>query len=217
MKSLAASRSRRSQPPVTAGSGASQLPANPHAPRVPRVPTPAQNRLDLLHCGLIPSWAKDRSAACRLINPHLETAEPAFRQAVRYHRCLVSASGLSSGSRRGGLSRLITSGSRAFAGLWEAWKSAEGENVESCSILTTSPNPPVAPVHDHMQVILHPTSTGSGWTAASPMLRSSPTPLTSWRCGGSRRESTTPETRWPNGRASVRRGQSTLLARRYKI
>jgi len=43
-----------------------------------------------------------------------------------------------------------------FAGLWETWKSSEGEVVESCTILTTASNRLVEPLHDRMPVILHP-------------------------------------------------------------
>lgn len=43
-----------------------------------------------------------------------------------------------------------------FAGLWESWKSPEGQNVETCTILTTAANKFVAPIHDRMPVILHP-------------------------------------------------------------
>jgi putative SOS response-associated peptidase YedK len=43
----------------------------------------------------------------------------------------------------------------AFAGLWTAWRDREGgELVESCTIITTTPNELVAPVHDRMPVIL---------------------------------------------------------------
>jgi len=43
-----------------------------------------------------------------------------------------------------------------FAGLWESWKSPEGEAVESCTILTTTSNKLIAPLHERMPVILHP-------------------------------------------------------------
>jgi len=42
-----------------------------------------------------------------------------------------------------------------FAGLWETWKSPEGE-VDSFTILTTAPNRLVQPFHDRMPVILSP-------------------------------------------------------------
>lgn len=42
-----------------------------------------------------------------------------------------------------------------FAGLWETWKSPEGE-LETFTILTTAANGLVAPLHDRMPVILPP-------------------------------------------------------------
>lgn len=42
----------------------------------------------------------------------------------------------------------------AFAGLWEWWKSPEGEEVESCTILTTEANEFMSKIHDRMPVIL---------------------------------------------------------------
>jgi putative SOS response-associated peptidase YedK len=42
----------------------------------------------------------------------------------------------------------------AFAGIWEQWKNPEGEIVETCSIITTTPNSLLQDVHDRMPVIL---------------------------------------------------------------
>jgi putative SOS response-associated peptidase YedK len=42
----------------------------------------------------------------------------------------------------------------AFAGIWERWKNLEGKMVETCSIITTTPNALCAGVHDRMPVIL---------------------------------------------------------------
>ena len=42
-----------------------------------------------------------------------------------------------------------------FVGLWESWKSPEGEVIESCTILTTSSNKLIESLHDRMPVILH--------------------------------------------------------------
>jgi putative SOS response-associated peptidase YedK len=46
----------------------------------------------------------------------------------------------------------------AFAGLWDRWKDASGKAIETCSILTTTPNAVTSPVHDRMPVILDPDS-----------------------------------------------------------
>jgi putative SOS response-associated peptidase YedK len=42
----------------------------------------------------------------------------------------------------------------AFAGIWDRWKNPLGEVIETCSILTTTPNALLADVHDRMPVIL---------------------------------------------------------------
>jgi putative SOS response-associated peptidase YedK len=44
----------------------------------------------------------------------------------------------------------------AFAGLWDRWKDRTGNTVESCSILTTTPNAVTSAVYDRMPVILDP-------------------------------------------------------------
>src|ERR1019366_9323559 len=51
--------------------------------------------LSLIRWGLVPSWAKDPSGAARMINARSETAsiKPAFRDALKFRRCLVPADG----------------------------------------------------------------------------------------------------------------------------
>jgi len=41
-----------------------------------------------------------------------------------------------------------------FAGLWDTWKSPNGDLVNSCSIITKTPNDLMAPIHNRMPVIL---------------------------------------------------------------
>ena len=122
-----------------------------------------QNHLDYLHWGLIPSWAQDKSIGSRLINARSETVteKPSFRQAIRYRRCLVLASSFYEWKQEGKaklpwLIRLKDGSPMVFAGLWETWKSAEGEVMESCTILTTASNRLVAPLHERMPVVLSP-------------------------------------------------------------
>jgi putative SOS response-associated peptidase YedK len=43
-----------------------------------------------------------------------------------------------------------------LAGIWESWKSPDGSELETFSILTTSANKLVDSIHDRMPVILYP-------------------------------------------------------------
>jgi putative SOS response-associated peptidase YedK len=49
--------------------------------------------LSLMRWGLIPSWAKDSSAAAQMINARSETAatKPAFRDVLKSRRCVIPA------------------------------------------------------------------------------------------------------------------------------
>ena len=42
----------------------------------------------------------------------------------------------------------------AFAGIWDSWRNPEGKAIETCSIITTTPNALLVDVHDRMPVIL---------------------------------------------------------------
>lgn len=42
----------------------------------------------------------------------------------------------------------------AMAGLWDTWQGKNGEEVNSFTIITTSPNELMAPIHNRMPVIL---------------------------------------------------------------
>jgi putative SOS response-associated peptidase YedK len=111
--------------------------------------------------GLIPSWAKDAKLGARMINARAETVadKPAFRSAVRRRRCLIPSDGFYewhklAGGKQPYLIRFADGSPFAFAGLWERWHDPDGEAVDSCTIITTTPNEVVAELHDRMPVIL---------------------------------------------------------------
>lgn len=119
--------------------------------------------LDHLRWGLIPPWSKDGLKGRPLINARSETAagKPSFREAMRARRCLVPADGFYEWKRRGiekqpFCIRRADGCPLAMAGLWERWSSPEGDVVESFCILTTTPTPILAGIHDRMPVILEP-------------------------------------------------------------
>jgi len=120
--------------------------------------------LSFVRWGLVPHWAKDTSIGSRMINARSETAheKPAFRIAIRARRCIIPANGFFEWdhSGKGRIPHYITmrDGSPiAFAGIWDSWKSTDGELLETCSILTTTANSLIATLHERMPVILHPT------------------------------------------------------------
>ena len=129
----------------------------------------------LLRWGLVPSWAKDVSIGNRMINARSETAyeKPAFQHAFKRRRCLIPADGfyewrrLEKGGGPGKQPYLITMADGApfaMAGLWEHWQDAAGNELETCTILTTSANERVGELHDRMPVILDPGDYGAWLT-----------------------------------------------------
>jgi len=113
--------------------------------------------------GLVPHWAQDASVAARTINARSETAaeKPAFRDPIRFRRCLIPADGFYEWKRTGTSKQPfcfeVKKGELfAFAGLWDGWKNTEGQWIKTCSILTTTPNAVTSAVHDRMPVILDP-------------------------------------------------------------
>ena len=120
--------------------------------------------LAMLYWGLVPRWAKEKSIGARMINARSETLaeKPSFRDAWKRRRCLVLADGYYEWQRTGAVKQpyfISLDGGAPFgmAGLWERWRDpASGEPLESCCIVTTSPAPAVAHVHDRMPVIIPP-------------------------------------------------------------
>jgi putative SOS response-associated peptidase YedK len=118
----------------------------------------------MLYWGLVPSWAKEKSIGARMINARSETLaeKPSFRNAYKRRRCLVLADGYYEWQRSGATKQpyfISFAAGEPFgmAGLWERWRDpASGEPLESCCIVTTSPAPAVAHVHDRMPVIIPP-------------------------------------------------------------
>jgi putative SOS response-associated peptidase YedK len=98
-----------------------------------------------------------------MINARSETAgtKPAFRDPLKFRRCLIPADGFYEWSRKGKAKQPycfeVNEGKLfAFAGLWDGWKDANGNWIKSCSILTTTPNSVASAIHDRMPVILDP-------------------------------------------------------------
>jgi putative SOS response-associated peptidase YedK len=151
--------------------GLSQPPPADLAPRYNIAPSQAvavvanapERKLELFQWGLIPSWAKDPKIGNKLINARAETLaeKPAFRTALKRRRCLVVADGFYEWKKLDGRKQpmyiqLKDGRPFAFAGLWEVWRSPEGEPLKTCTIITTEPNTLLEDIHNRMPAILPP-------------------------------------------------------------
>lgn len=125
--------------------------------------------------GLIPSWAKDRKIGSKMINARSETVaeKPAFKSVFRKHRCIIPMDGFyewAPGIEGGPLTKAGRLAKRphfvhrtdgeplAVAGIWATWRDREeGPDapwLHTASVITTSANTTMAPIHDRMPVIL---------------------------------------------------------------
>ena len=121
--------------------------------------------LDAFFWGLVPSWAKDPKIGSRMINARAETLaeKNSFKSSFRSRRCLIPADGFYEWKKLEGSKKKQPMFMRspagtplAFAGLWSVWRDDEGQPLRSVTIITTTPNATMAPIHNRMPVILPP-------------------------------------------------------------
>jgi putative SOS response-associated peptidase YedK len=126
-------------------------------------PNDGRNQAQVFAWGLIPSWADDPANGNRMINARAESLaeKPAFRTAFRRRRCLIPADGFYEWRKQGKRKtpmyvRMKSHQPFAFAGLWEVWRSPDGSEVPSCTIITTEPNELLKDIHNRMPAVLRP-------------------------------------------------------------
>ena len=143
-------------------------------------------RVESLHWGLIPFWAKEAKIGNRMINARAETVATngAFKHAFSKRRCIIPVDGFYEWTKREGpAARGGAPGAGAqrqakkqpwfihrpddeplaFAGLWEVWRPPGSEDeLVSGTIITGEPNDKMAEIHDRMPVILPP-DTWDAW------------------------------------------------------
>jgi putative SOS response-associated peptidase YedK len=123
-------------------------------------------QLRALKWGLVPRWAKDSSGANRMINLRAETVreKKGWKSTLARKRCIIPIDGFYEWQDQGKGQRkqpfYITGrdfSPLALAGLWSTWRDPEsGEELFTCTILTTSANDLMGSVHHRMPVILLP-------------------------------------------------------------
>jgi len=111
--------------------------------------------------GLRPLWWKADKTKAEPFNAQAEgvASKPFFRDAFKHRRCAVPATAFYEWDRKTvpktPYQFTVDGGAPfCFAGLWERWKSTEGEEVQTYTIITTEPNKLVTQWHNRMPVIL---------------------------------------------------------------
>lgn len=123
-----------------------------------------QRAVTAFRWGLIPHWADSAKVGSRMFNARAETlsTSPAFRAALKRRRCLVPVDSFYEWRRAGKVRqpfRISRTDGRplALAGLWAGWRDPETDEVRrTFTIVTTSPNDLMRPIHNRMPVILEP-------------------------------------------------------------
>lgn len=130
---------------------------------LPVITNDRPHEIQFFRWGLIPFWAKDPSIGYKMINARSETAleKTSFKRPMYQRRCLVLSDGFYEWQKTAAGKvphhiRLKGGGLLTFAGLWETWKDPEGKEINSFTVLTTTPNELVAPIHNRMPVIVDP-------------------------------------------------------------
>jgi putative SOS response-associated peptidase YedK len=117
--------------------------------------------LRMMKWGLVPHWSKDPKFVFKLINARSEGIEekPSFRTPLKKRRCLVIADGFYEWHKPDNKTKIpyyfsLKSGEPfAFAGLWDIWEKGD-QILQTFTIITTSPNELMEPIHNRMPVIL---------------------------------------------------------------
>ena len=120
-----------------------------------------KRKIEHMRWGLIPSWAKDKAIGAKMINARGETLleKPSFKNLVISKRCIVITDGYFEWQN---IATVKTphyfhdpkKNILPMAGLWDEWKSANGELMKTYTVITTTPKPEYAHIHNRMPVIL---------------------------------------------------------------
>lgn len=120
-----------------------------------------KKKLGTMRWGLIPHWAKNRSIGYKMINSRAESVaeKPSFKIPFRRKRCLIPASGFYEWKKadKKKIPYFIHLKNRplfGFAGIFDKWISPQGDELHSCSIITTSANKRIKEIHHRMPLII---------------------------------------------------------------
>jgi putative SOS response-associated peptidase YedK len=109
----------------------------------------------------VPAFVKEPQTKNLLINARSETLKDksAFKNAFRYRRCIIPASGFYEWSQDAAAKnpRYFSHPDKkhlCFAGIWEIWHGENGEELNSCAIITMPANRSVDFLHQRMPLVV---------------------------------------------------------------
>lgn len=120
-------------------------------------------RHEFFKWGLVPFWTKDLKKARKPINARAETVDTSgmFKHAFKKRRCLIPSDGfyewkkLDAKTKQPYFIHLTNDEPMWFAGLYERWSDADDHALDTFTIITTTANDTLSPLHDRMPVILN--------------------------------------------------------------
>jgi len=128
---------------------------------VPIITAANAHALTIARWGLIPSWAKDHRKITNTFNARADTINQkgVFKESFAKRRCLIPVDGFYEWKAAGKLKQplhITLESQRPFslAGIWDTWRSDEGLEVVTFSIVTTEPNDFMRSVHNRMPVVI---------------------------------------------------------------
>ncbi|HET9869388.1 MAG TPA: SOS response-associated peptidase [bacterium] len=123
-----------------------------------------KREMRMMHWGFTATWHQGGRLVVNLRSEDLQE-KPLFQESFEKWRCLIPVDGFyewrhEARETRPFFIRLKSGRPFALAGLWAPQPSL-GQTVDSCAILTTSPNETVKAIHERMPVIVEGSDFGS--------------------------------------------------------
>lgn len=148
-------RTRKNEP------GYEPMPMPEEDDRAPTAPAGCKVELAGVRWGMIPAWTKPDAPVKPLVNVRAETLVTRFKGALRSRRCILPASGFYEWETLGARKQpwyfsMQQGGPFGLAGIWDTWRGNGGVVLETCTIITTTPNRVLERVHNRMPVMLTP-------------------------------------------------------------
>jgi putative SOS response-associated peptidase YedK len=130
---------------------------------LPVITSDAPQGIGTFYWGTSPEWSKNKQLSEKIINVRAEqiSEKVSLQKALLKKRCIVPADGFYAWKKAGKKTmipyRFVTKDQDvfSFAGFWDEYEDTDGIEFHTFTIITTSSNEIIAPIHDRMPVILN--------------------------------------------------------------